>query len=140
MSKKNIAVLGGLCGVLIWVLPDLFCQQSDSSTCKNILPFFTFLIPHSFNLIALLLVSIFTYFTQEEIHSFWFKWMVLRYLPITTVLILLTYNAERNGGGGLGVVGGGSGTVAVALLFSVLFIILSIFLVVFKFFQLRKRK
>ena len=151
LTKKSVPIIVSLPSILFMILvyASSACYQDSTklySYCEAkfhifndvIFPVIAYLTVPMILFPALFLVSIFAYFTREEVHSFWFKWMVKWYLPITTALILLTYLGESGGGGSLGAVSGISGTFVLAVLFSLLFIIISLILIVAKSVSLRK--
>ena len=138
LTRKRTAIALGLLGLLVWLPPIFFCVHPYALLCDSSASFFGFTAPYVPLLISLLIISLIAYFFSEEVHSFWFKWMVKRYLPIATGLVFLAYLSEDKAGGSFGPGLDISSAFVLTSLFSLIFIIISLILIVAKSVSLRK--
>lgn len=138
MEKKSIGVILGLVPIILVFL--LFPLENMCGFYSQCFVFVRSLALSSGLYTFALIVSIPTCLMREELHSYWFKWMMVRYMPVACILTFLMALAESGHGSGWGPQVNGIGTVFAILFFSALFIVLSIILIVTKYASLKKKR
>lgn len=135
--------------VLFWLLPNAVYSYYGDYGCEvhqicNMLsnqasPYLILLVMLSW---PILIVSIPAYFMREEVQAFWFKWMMLRYMPIACLIVfcITQYPWPHGGGWAIPDITAAGYIIGSILALSIGFLLLSIGLLSYKYVQVKRGK
>jgi hypothetical protein len=138
LKRKNVALLIGILPLPLSVLlSEGFARLAAAygpgdcivGACSQVLVFFTPFNVAAFVCLLTLVVAIPMYFARDDVHALWFKWMMLRYLPVVCVITFCVALFEsQHVSSGFGPTVNGVLTFICIAVFSVVFLLLSGFL------------